>query len=445
MKTLISIAWFVGFICSTSFAQEQIKVLSHETNDDGSITFYRPYIKNSQGDISGESHRRALCQRLNMAEEIAWTPIKSRRGKIEKHDDTWIYGSDGSIQPLKHDSPVIEFLVCSPSSRFLPLQNSTHYQDRIENAKARTVKIVQPTFGSFHGKLLPISYSMSHFDGVCKLYGFEHAAPNPMIEKDEGAEMSTMISSEGSFRGFSLNSSETIKSIVCVRPLEYTLGALGVDLEQFPYSLNKIGKAVYPVWASILKDSAEYLQKQFPIEPIKYVGNNLRPGNFTDAHWARVASFFFLEGLMNAQDSVWFEREVAPLYAERKEWLKAFSGIRSMSDLHDQTLSQKGFLDANAAFHLQAIFIQVAMNQIASTAAAMKSNESDPEKLKWLDSIYNESLAYISADPSHQKLDQWINVWMKGSGHRATWASSQRLTEVNQLFQDVGVWILRCK
>jgi len=199
------------------------------TNDDGSITIYRPKFSDPNGSgtnlrigENGPASLQGICKLfgfgpyiMNSAldqpgEDRPWFPsgelvLLSAEGKyagVESYSD--------------HDA--VESVICSPISKtkVAPSKNASS----ITTLDDGSVSIVEPMFSTpdGHRKVHLTAKDDSGRDGICKLFGFSKHVKNSAHYDGRGTYLFVILSSEGKFKNFiSGDNAYAIERLVCIK------------------------------------------------------------------------------------------------------------------------------------------------------------------------------------------------------------------------------------
>jgi hypothetical protein len=387
--------------------------------DDGTTLITRPHIQEDRRKnlALNSSHLPTLCKLFGLQGLI------TAEGGTTLDTDTVGIESNRSLIHPSSGSQTIEKIVCASNGKRELTRLSETFASIRENTD-QTVTLLGIEFGSSSGEKFSYS-SMSHKDGLCRLYGYEHATQDPIFTR-VGRKSKPMITL---FRDGVIGQFETtensVTSIQCARRLPYQLRN-ALDLEQLSPSLEELAFAVKPLYSTFLKDLSFNLRAKNTLAPWKR-GRILAVKMLGPDHYRNFAIYLFLESFLHQLDSTWFESKVTPVLELRLNQIAALSGWHGLNDLARNPET-----------------IEAAMFVLVSALKALKPDVNDPVKASWINKMIATSGQYLSSNQTALDLEKWISVWNSGEIHRAAWIGTSQIHKLASQIETAGEWLESC-
>jgi hypothetical protein len=431
---LLALAFFLVPVFSFS---STLDAEGFQTNDDGSIIIQRPRFENGKRIHAFSSNVPRICESFGLRGYDFGHWFETER--IQGESMTFL-GSDQTPRGDFSRAEVIRWVLCRAQDA--GVASLVSKRAAIAQLNLNEFEIQSPAFLGPEGVPLPIA-SASHFDGVCRLYGFDRYSPRGYalseLEKHERKKsrgtLLVSIASGGGIRSFvrpwkssdfenssGSGSLKKIKTITCVRGAVYVPKS-PLKLASAHLYLSEISKTLDPVWGTIISSIGDWMNSEYPLEAWQKEDRGPQAaGRFLILHW--------LQDFFERYDSDWFRSTVQGRYRELMESL-AHEG---WSD--DQSLDPRA--GTQIALKLFGLILQ---------KGALPRLDRVEDKVWASEMISRTSLLIAIRDAGlagAPEFESWIQQWNAGEQIRKSWFQFQSLSDAGRVIDVLGRYIQRC-
>ncbi|MBU6154812.1 MAG: hypothetical protein KGP28_10960 [Bdellovibrionales bacterium] len=408
-----------------------------QTNDDGSVVIQRPRFENGKRIHAFSSNVPRICESFGLRgyDFGHWFETETIQG-----ESMTFLGSDQPPRGNFARAKVIRWVLCRAQDA--GVASLVSKRAAIAQLNLNEFEIQSPAFLGPDGVPLPIA-SASHFDGVCRLYGFDRYSPRGYVlselEKHEKrksrGKLLVSIASGGGIRSFvrpwnrsdfensgGSGSLKKLKTIICVRGSVFAPKSL-LKLASAHLYLSEISKTLDPVWGTIIASIGEWMNSEYPLETWQKEDRGPHAaGRFLILYW--------LQDFFERYDSDWFRSTVQGRYRDLMESLAR----EGWAD--DQSLDPRA--GTQNALKLFGLILQ---------KGALPRLDRVEDKIWASEMISRTSLLIAIRDAGlagAPEFESWIQHWNSGEQIRKSWFQFQSLSDAGRVIDVLGRYIQRC-
>jgi hypothetical protein len=428
----MNILLLVFFILIKPAAQAiELKAQGFQVNDDGTVLVRVPFLELNQEMefISAEeSNLPAVCEAFG----LRGYSLGNWYQKGKKVKNVALYLGPKSVRKGKNLTQ-IDWMMCRTAEP--GVATLTSHRATIRERDSMSVTIEDPMYLGPNSNPIPIS-NESHFDGVCRLFGFEKFIEGQSVIVDSKPvsklDLQVSIGHYGGFRTFLSESKKQVSKLTCERSVQYRL-KITMDPEQLTRSLKEISKGLDPLWSKIIVKLSDTMDLQYPVENWQS-NRQLDTTRISPALLVRFLVMHWLNPFFTRYDSLWFKDQVIPKHAELQ---KRYHDLGLMDD--------RSVTDSALYLSSALLLFETLMNELLQ-------HIDEPARKIWMSEIilktgmlqlYLGQGAYGQASQV-SALKEWVDVWKQGTDLRKDWFNFESMADVTLIIEVLGESIRRC-